>query len=117
MTYLTTLPHEELIAYRVAREMVVAVREARIGDCRLRDQATRAATSVCLNIAEAVGRLGVADQRRVFGIARGEACETAAALDVAGAAGHCTAEAARRAHDLAGRVYALLTGLMRRRAT
>ena len=115
MTDLTTLlPHEQLFAYRVARELVVAVREARISDSGLRDQALRAATSVCLNIAEATGRPGVADQRRVYGIARGEACEVAAALDVAAVAGFCAADAGIRGRHLAGRAYALLTGLMRR---
>ena len=58
MTNLTTLvplPHEQLFAYRVARDLVVGVREARISDSGLRDQALRAAMSVCLNIAEASG--------------------------------------------------------------
>ena len=109
----TLLPHERLIAYQVARELLVAVREASIRDAHLRDQALRSASSVCLNIAEATGRPGPADQRRVYGIARGEACEVAAAVDVAGAAGYCTEAAARAARDLAGRAYALLTGLMR----
>ena len=53
----STLPHEKLIAYQVARELVVIVREAKIADAKLRDQALRAATSACLNIAEAVGHL------------------------------------------------------------
>ena len=115
MTDLTTLlPHEQLFAYRVARDLVVAVREARISDSALRDQALRAASSVCLNIAEASGRPGLADQKRVYGIARGEACEVAAAVDVAAAAGFCSADACTRARELAGRAYALLTGLMRR---
>lgn len=113
MTNLTTLPHEGLFAYRVARELVVAVRSARISDSGLRDQALRAAMSVCLNIAEAAGRPGLADQRRVYGIARGEACEVAAAVDVAVAAGFCAGEAGSRVRELAGRAYALLSGLMR----
>jgi four helix bundle protein len=113
MTDLTTLPHERLFAYRVARELVVAVRSARISDSGLRDQALRAAMSVCLNIAEAAGRPSVADQRRVYGIARGETCEVAAALDVAAAAGFCTGETARSGRELAGKGYALLSGLMR----
>lgn len=71
MTNLTTLlPHEQLFAYRVARELVLAVREARISDSGLRDQALRAAMSVCLNIAEASGRPGAADQRRLRDCAR-----------------------------------------------
>ncbi len=41
----TTLPHQNLIAYQVARELVVVVREAKITDSKLRDQALRAATS------------------------------------------------------------------------
>ena len=102
MTNLTTLPHEGLFAYRVARELVVAVRSARISDSGLRDQALRAAMSVCLNIAEAAGRPSVADQRRVYGIARGEVCETAAALDVAVAAGFCAADSGLLARNLAG---------------
>src|SRR5690242_20844137 len=71
----TTLPHENLIAYRVARELVVMVREAKISDAKLRDQAMRAATSACLNIAEAAGRVSAADKARVYGIARGERSE------------------------------------------
>lgn len=66
--------------------------------------------SVCLNIAEASGRPGSADQRRVYGIARGEACEVAAAIDVAIAAEFSNADVATRARELAGRAYALLTG-------
>ena len=63
MTNWTTLPHQNLIAYQVARELVVIVREAKIADAKLRDQALRAATSSCLNIAEAVGHLHENDKR------------------------------------------------------
>src|SRR5260370_546059 len=85
MTNWTTLPHETLAAYQVAWELLVAVKKAEIADLKLRDQALRAAKSVCLNIAEATGRTG-ADQKRVFVIARGEASETVAALHIAGLA-------------------------------
>jgi four helix bundle protein len=44
-----------------------------------RDQAMRAAQSACMNIAEAAGRFGGPDKARIFAIARGEACEVAAA--------------------------------------
>jgi hypothetical protein len=33
----TARPHQNLIAYRVARELVVIVREAKIADAKLRD--------------------------------------------------------------------------------
>jgi four helix bundle protein len=87
MTNWTTLPHQNLIAYQVARELVVIIREAKIADAKRRDQALRAATSACLNIAEAVGRVTEPDKARVYGIARGESCEAVAAMDVAAAAG------------------------------
>jgi len=88
MTNWTTLPHETLAAYQVACELLVAVKNASIADSKLRDQALRAAKSVCLNVAEATGRTG-ADQKRVFVIARGEASETVAALHIAGLCGDC----------------------------
>jgi hypothetical protein len=59
MTNLTTLfPHERLIAYQVACELLDLVRELRISHSKLRDQGMRAAQSACLNIAEAAGRFG-----------------------------------------------------------
>ena len=108
-----TLPLHDLIVYRVARELLVAVQAARISNPGLREQALRAAAAVALNIAEAVGRPSRADQRRVYGIARGEASETFAALDLAEAAGFCTLADARCGKYLAERAYALLSGLMR----
>ena len=113
MTNWTTLPHENLIAYQVARELLVLVREAKIRDSNLRDQALRAAKSACLNIAEGSGRQSAADKARVYAIARGESCEAAAALDIAAAAGDCSAEVAGRAGPVARRLYALLSGLVR----
>jgi four helix bundle protein len=114
MTNWTTLPHEKLLAYQEAKKLLAVVREANICDAKLRDQALRAAKSACLNIAEAASRFGVADQKRVFAIARGEASEAAAALELTAAAGECSAEAAQAAHQVALRIYALLTGLIRR---
>ncbi|SRR5258707_13251643 len=108
------LPHEKLHAYQEARKLLACVREAGISESRLRDQALRAATGVCLNIAEAAGRSGFADKARIFAIARGEACEAGAALDIASVAGHCKREAALRGAASARTVHALLSGLIRR---
>src|SRR5256885_7921302 len=80
----------------------------------LRDQALRAAKSVCLNIAEAVGRYSAADQKRVFAIARGEVCEVNSALDIAALIGECPPEKAQAGAALARGVYALLSGLIRK---
>ena len=108
-----TLPYQTLVAYQVARELVVVVRDAKIIDAKLRDQALRAATSACLMSPKAAGRTSAADKARVYGIARGEACEAAAALDVAAAAGWCAAAAAASGVGVGARLYALLTGLSR----
>jgi hypothetical protein len=50
MTNFGYLPFEKLNAHQEARKLLAAVREAAISEARLRDQALRAATSVCLNV-------------------------------------------------------------------
>ena len=95
-TTVYALPHQKLIAWQVARDLLVAVVQAKIRNPDLRDQAVRAAQSACLNIAEANGRASPADRRRVFAIARGEATEAAAAVEVAALAGECGLEDATR---------------------
>ena len=108
------LAHHRLMAYEVALELLECARAADIKDAKLKDQALRAAKSACLNIAEAASRVSPADKARVFGIARGEAGETAAAVEIAAIA-HDTAEHhAVRCIAIADRLVALLTGLIRR---
>ncbi|MCA1829060.1 MAG: four helix bundle protein [Myxococcales bacterium] len=109
----TFVLHEKLIAWHVACELLRVVRDARISDPKLRDQAMRAAQSTCLNISEANGRFSPADRRRVFAIARGEAAEAVGAVQVAAISGCCRPEAADEARRLGGRVAALLSGLIR----
>src|SRR5438270_13543808 len=76
-------PHEKLHAYQEARNLLICVHDAKIADGKLRDQAMRAARSICLNIAEGAGRSSVPDKARVYAIARGETCEVVAALEIA----------------------------------
>src|SRR5258706_15311925 len=114
MTNYGNLPFEKLLAYQEARKLLEAVQEAAISDGRLRDQALRAATSVCLNISEGAGRASSADKARVYAIARGENSEVAAALDIAPTAGFCRQEAAHRGLVHARAVQALLSGLIRK---
>jgi len=114
MTNFFDLPHEKLYAYQEARKLLACVREAAISDGKLRDQALRAATSTCLNIAEGCGRVGSADKARVYAIARGECCEAAAALDIALLAGLCDDKPARSGAAHARAVSALVSGLIRR---
>jgi len=77
------LPHHSLQVFHVAREMLICVRDAQIRDAKLRDEATRAAKGACLNIAEGAARVTRADKARAYAIARGEAAEVGAAIEIA----------------------------------
>jgi four helix bundle protein len=107
------LPHHRLRAYAAACTLLDTVREAQIRDAKLRDQALRAASSVCLNTAEAAGRSSLADRKRVFGIARGEVVEAVAAVEVAVRGGSARASALPAVLEAGNHVYALLSGLLR----
>jgi four helix bundle protein len=107
------LPHHRLLAYGVAIELLGAVRAAKVRDATLRDQAMRAAKSACLNCAEGAGRVSRADKARVFGIARAEAGEAAAAVEIAVAAGDADEGALGAVLVSADRFIAMMTGLIR----
>jgi four helix bundle protein len=107
------LPHHRLQAYGVAMQLLAAVRGARIRDCHLRDQAMRAAKSACLNTAEGAGRVTRADKARCFTIARGEACEACAAVEIAVAAGDAEAGVLEAVLAFGDRFVAMTTGLIR----
>ena len=109
-----SLPHHKLVAYAVAVDLLRAVHAARIRDAGLRDQAMRAAKSTALNVAEGAGRVTRADKARAYAIARGEAGEAAAALELAACIGAASQETASRCGALASRLVALLTGLIGR---
>jgi four helix bundle protein len=109
----SVLPHHKLLAYQAAVELLVAVKAANIRDAKLRDEAMRSAKSACLNSAEGAGRVSRADKARAFAIARGEAVEAVAAVEIAALSGEADAAAAARCVELANRVVALLTGLVR----
>lgn len=77
--------HEKLHVYQYAIEFVAWSSDLIAGRTApgfLRDQLGRAATSVCLNIAEGNGKSSPRDRCRFFEIARGSALECAACLDV-----------------------------------
>ena len=109
----TLLPHHKLHAFGVAMQLLDAVREARIRDSHLRDQAMRAAKSAALNTAEAAGRVTRADKARALTIARGEACEAAAAVEIAVAAGDAEAGVLGPVLAHADRFVAMTTRLIR----
>ena len=107
------LPHHKLIAYQVARDLLLAVRAVDIRDAKLRDEALRSAKSAALNCAEGAGRVSRADKARAFTIARGEAVEAAAAVEIAALCGDARRHAVPEVARLADRLVALLTGLVR----
>ena len=110
---LARLPHHKLRAFGVAMQLLSAVREARIRDTHLRDQAMRAAKSACLNASEGAGRVSRADKARAFTIARGEACEAAAAVEIAVAAGDADVKALDAVIEHADKFVAMMTALIR----
>src|SRR5512147_296360 len=107
------LPHHKLVAFSVARDLLLAVRACSIRSAHLRDQALRAAQSAALNCAEGAGRVSRADKARVFAIARAEAVEAAAAVEIAALCGEAGPEHLDEVLRLADRLVALLTGLVR----
>jgi four helix bundle protein len=107
------LPHHKLLAFGVAKEMLLAVKAANIREAGLRDQAMRAAKSACLNCAEGAGRVTRADKARAFAIARGETVEAAAAVEIAAACGSASEADVERVAVLADKLVAMLTGLIR----
>ena len=111
---LPALPHHKLIAFGVARDLLLAVRACHIRDAKLRDEALRSSKSACLNTAEGAGRVTRADKARSFAIARAEAVEAAAAVEIAVMSGDASEGSLERVMSSANRLVALLTGLIRR---
>jgi four helix bundle protein len=104
MTITVQFRFRRLDIYNVARDLAVLVHASRIGDAELRDQATRAASSVFLNLCEGLPSDAPGIRRRHFGIANGSLHELVAALDLAAAIGAIAPEPAARAQALALRV-------------
>ena len=110
---LSTLPHHKLQAYGLALELVRLVSSIAIGDAHLRKQARKSAASGALNTAEGAARPSRADKSRIYGIALGEVCEAAAAVEIAGALGCCRPADVERVMKHAERVKNVLSRLIR----
>jgi len=82
------LDYEKLDVYRCAIEHLAfvfkSIPSVPRGYSALVDQWRRAAMSIPLNIAEAVGKTSEADRSNRYAIARGEAMECGAIIDVIG---------------------------------
>ena len=108
--FIGQLSHHRLRVWHEAVALVREVREVRISDAGLRDQALRAVQSVALNIAEASGREGNSKKQHMR-IARGSVIEVVAAYEVACAMGEKLD--ARSIIARGARIAAMLTGLVR----
>jgi four helix bundle protein len=109
-----TLDAEKLTVYQVALDLQVLAASLVPPQHRvLHDQLERVSLSVVLNIAEGAGRRSRKDKRRLYTIARGSACETAAAVDVLRHRRLAPEGACGAARSLALRVVQMLTKLDR----
>ena len=106
-------PFQSLDVYVAARELAALVHGARLSDAELRDQATRAAKSVFLNLCEGLPSDSGPMRRKHFALANGSLHEIVGALDLACAIGTLAPEPARRAQALAVRVKRMLRALGR----
>jgi four helix bundle protein len=102
----------QLNVYRQARELVVLVERGQIRDGELRDQATRAAKSVLLRLAEGLPLDAPGMRQKYFREANGSLHELVAAVDVAGALGSLDDDTVERVMVLALGVKRMLRGLM-----
>jgi len=109
----SSMPHHRLHAYGVAVELLRAVRACAIKDATLRDHALRSAKSAVLNCAEGAGRTRRGEKARAFSVARAEACEAAAAAEIAAESGDAPAERAAEVVRLAAQVCRMLGPLVR----
>ena len=106
------LDFERLDCYQVALQFTaLATRLVPRGHCALRDQLSRAAASIRLNIAESVGRRAPAEKAHFMTIARGRAMECAAIVDVLLAGGIASVGPCREARRLLVRIVQMLTKL------
>jgi len=108
--------HERLDAYRVALELFRGVEQTALpkGHADLRDQLRRATAATVRHIAEAANRSHPRDKAARFIVAQGECGECAAVLEMAELLGLAPAHRLQALRHLAGRVGAMLTGLIRR---
>ena len=107
------LPHETLDVYHLALEFHRALRPLarQRGFANLRDQMTRAAESIVLNIAEGAGRTSRDDKRRFYEIAMGSTIECAAVLDCLRNRAAIAPQTHQDCRALAIRLYQILSRL------
>ena len=118
MTHTTHIPtHQKLDAYRVAIKLFEGVEAAAEalprGYADMKDQLRRATASIVRNVAEGANRRTPADKCARFLVARAEAGECEAILEMAQIVKAIETGEAQRLRRLAARTMALVSGLIR----
>ena len=108
-------PFQQLDCYVVARDFARLVQQAAIADTELRDQVTRAAKSVFLNVSEGLPDRRIGIRRRHFDIARGSLGEAVAGIDLAVVLGALPESRAAELNRTAQRLASLIGGLLKSR--
>ncbi len=108
------LPHHRLHAFHVAKDFLLAVKDAEISDPQLRTETIKSAVSVVMNVCEGAARTSAGEKRRAFGTARGEAAEACGGIEIAAALGLIRPGSDERVIALGSRLCAMLTPLARR---
>ena len=104
---------QSLDCYQVAKTIAVRVHEAKIADSELRDQATRAAKSTFLRLAEGLPNEGAGMRRKYFVEANNSLHEVVAAVDLAAAIGAIGPAVAAEIIALSARLKPMIRGLLR----
>lgn len=115
--YIGMFPYEKFGPYKAAIEFIALAHkicsELPRGHFELADQLKRAASSICLNVAEGSGRTTKAEAKRFYAIARGSAMECAAILDVLTQLSLLPAPSRDAGRDRLRSIVAILTSICR----
>ncbi len=110
-------PHHRLDVYRVALEFALGCKNLSgsipRGHRSLADQVLRSSSAIPLLVAEGANRKSLGTKRQRFEEARGECGESAAAIELMVVLGFVATEEGEACLQLAGRIGAMLTGLIR----
>jgi hypothetical protein len=105
------LPFQRLDVYRVAKELVRRVHEAKNTDAELRDQATRAAKRTFLGLCEGLPLEGQGLRHKYFNEANASLHETLGAVDLAATIGAARVDDALAIQRLGVRLKHMLRAL------
>jgi four helix bundle protein len=113
-----SFPHEKLDAYHIALEMArrakTLAQKVPRGHRNVADHLLRSSSNAVLLLAEGANRRGKSEKRQRFVESRGESGEVAAACDLIIALELAAENEALSVKQLAGRVCAMLSGLIGR---